>query len=276
MKLKLLKGVMLASLLAFIGLAPLKSNADVIELSLVVDASTSIVNADYALQVGAYGSIFGSGSFFDTYLNPGDVLWANFIVFSSTALEVVPFTSITDNASATAFGNAVVGGASDRVALGFFAADNFTTSTGLATDTAVASIQNNGVSGDRQVIDISTDGVPTIPPPDADAGAPSPEVRAEAITAASNANAAGITVNAIGVGGVDTTFLDDFTTAGGGFFLTATDFSAFQGVLEEKLETELAPPPPPPPPSVPEPGMLGLFGIGLLGLGLARRRRVVA
>jgi len=275
MKLKLSKGITLALLLAFIGLAPLKSNADVITLSLVADASGSIPDADFNLQIGAYTSIFGSGSFYDTYLNPGDTLYANFIWFSTAVEELVPFTAITDNASASSFatniGNTATLAARGATVFepGSLWEPGNTTSTGPVTDLAVSTIAALGdVGADRQVIDISTDGVPTSPADPVNA----------ALTAAANANAAGITVNAIGVAGVDTNFLDDFTTAGGGFFVTATDFTSFQSVLEEKLETELAPPPPPPPPppSVPEPGMLGLFGIGLLGLGLARRRRVVA
>lgn len=41
-------------------------------------------------------------------------------------------------------------------------------------------------------------------------------------------------------------------------------FGAAGGVLE---------PPPPPPPAVPEPGMLSLLGLGLVGLGWSRRRK---
>jgi len=140
------------------------------------------------------------------------------------------------------------------------------TNTALGVNTAAASIASNGIDGDRLIIDVSTDGLPNEPGSTANA-------RAAAITAATNAAADGITVNAIGVGSGVTgdTFLSAFSSAGGGFFLTADNFSEFEGVLRQKISREVTDPPT----SVPEPTSMLLLGIGMLGLTAARKKKMI-
>lgn len=101
---------------------------------------------------------------------------------------------------------------------------------------------NNGFDGDRLIIDISTDGVPTEPTGN---GTPNPTDDALAIAAADNARANGVTVNAIGVGGVNEAFLaalvgeDPPAAENAGFFLTVTGFEGFEETLERKIDIEL-------------------------------------
>ena len=136
----------------------------------------------------------------------------------------------------------------------------------------VPGITNNGVDGDAQVIDISTDGQPTLPTgngEDPPQPFPNPTDDALAIAAADAARALGVTVNAIGVlgDGIDVDFLEalvgvDPLATPTGFVLTANSFDEFEETLRDKVALEI----------IPVPAALPLFISALAGLGLWRRR----
>jgi len=131
----------------------------------------------------------------------------------------------------------------------------------------VDGLLTNGYDGEKLIIDISTDGVPTEPTGD---GTPNTTDDALAIAAADNARAAGVTVNAIGVGGVDAAFLEALVglnpaaAENAGFFLTADGFEEFQDTLEQKVGIELE--------VIPVPAALPLFMSALGLLAWVRRR----
>lgn len=274
------------------------SRAAVLELALVLDGSSSISPGDFALQTGGYQSVFND-AFFTNFVLPGAFdqvvvgaytfsgsnidedstlpaqFWGEYAVF-----EFIPWTLIDSDQAAADFGDQFAsliqpGGQTNTSAALDIATSggDINCPTGLTINNfpctgveTVPGLLNNGFEGDELVIDISTDGVPTLPTGD---GQPNPTDDALAIAAADAARAAGIQVNAIGVGGVDAAFLAalvglDPAKDPAGFFLEAQGFEEFEDALTQKLRVELG--------IIPIPGALPLFLSALGGLVFWRRR----
>jgi hypothetical protein len=188
------------------------------------------------------------------------------IQFSSIAqLEVAP-TVIDSTATANTFATAVAG----ITQLGNMT--NYQAAFDLATTTITGS--PNFGTADFQVVNMSTDGVPTAPAGDGDP-------YAAAISARDAAVAAGvdeIDVEAIAMAPGDVTWIQNnilhpqpgnvappYTP---GWLIPIADFQVYASSLCEKFQ-QVVPPEPEPEPEeefVPEPGTMLLLGSGLVGL----------
>ena len=240
------------------------ASASTLELALVLDGSGSISDSDFQKQLDGYKNAFASGSFYDTFVTPSkyDTLVVSAFQFATNVIREIDWTTITNNTQATDFGN-------------LFTTSTFTqlgqyTNTDAAIQDATAYF---GSSTNDRVIDISTDGDPTRSGDGSNTSSGDPVHETNAITAADNARAAGITVNAIGIGSnINADFLEDLVGIGSGsgntgFYLSAANFNDFSDVLEDKLGREIIGT------TIPEPGTMILFGFGLLGMANISRRR---
>ncbi|KDM89853.1 DUF1194 domain-containing protein [Photobacterium galatheae] len=249
------KALLPVALTAALGTS-MQANADVLELALLIDGSGSIGAPDFSNQISAYTNILNSAGFYNNFIvpSPYDQVYVSAWTFSGSAVQVVDWTLLDSDSAAATFASNLSTGAS-------YAGGSTNTEDAIQDAVAAFSL---AMQDYKFVIDISTDGVPT----SSNSGG---SATTAALNAADAARDLGVTINALGVGGVDQTFLEALVGINPsdtplGFYLEASSFgSEFQDALIQKFGREVT--------DMPEPTSMALLGMGMLGLGLIRRRR---
>ena len=229
-----------------------------VELSLLVDVSSSVNSSEFNLQKQGYVDVFSDGSLFNDFISKGNEakIAVNLIYWSSGGRqeEAVGWTLIDSVQASQDFANAV--NASTRP---FFGA----TAPGSAIDFATPLFRTNQFDGARQVIDVSGDG--------------RENSGLDTATARDNALNDGIdAINGIVIGGNPSvrSFYENELIGGvngdgtPGFVLEATTFEDFGDVIEQKIQAEIVSV------AVPEPGsMIGLFAVGAFSAASVAKRK---
>ncbi|MBW4626723.1 MAG: PEP-CTERM sorting domain-containing protein [Brasilonema octagenarum HA4186-MV1] len=220
------------------------------ELVLSVDVSGSVDTNEFNLQKQGYVNAFRNPTIQNQISALPGGLAATLSYWSSGAVQSVPWTFISDAASANAFADLIA--ATSRPSSG---------STGIANGINFARnlLDNNDYVGNRRVIDVSGDG--------------SENVTSDANLRAARDNAvnAGIVINGLPILGseanLDTYYRNNVIGGSGSFLIAANNFSDFGNAVTQKIGREIASEQP-----VPEPlTILGSLAAGSFGVALRRK-----
>ncbi len=198
-----------------------------LELVLAVDASASVSDAEFDLQVGGLAEAFRHRSVAQAIRAAGDlglavtlIQWAH---YHQHALSV-DWTVVRDATGARQFAKQV-DGVRRSVAGG--------TAIGGAIEFAILQLEGNGFVGRRKVIDVSGDGR-------SNQGSAAWLVRDLAV-------AQGITVNGLAILNEDPTldryYVTNVIGGPGAFVMTANDYAAYRLAILTKLVKEISGPP---------------------------------
>jgi len=257
---KISLGLFSAFALAALSMGPAKAVPVALELALAVDNSGSIDATEYTTQVQGYVDAFKSAAIHsaiaDVVASTGKGIAVTYVSWSGATQQSqdVGWTEITNAAQSIAFGDAIA--AAVLPSAGGTRPFSGSTAIGEALSFTSGLFGANGFEGDRLVIDVSGDGA-------TNDGITSAAGRAIALGAVDRIN--GLVVN--DPGGVLAHYNSD-VIGGGGFALNAPTFGDFASAVETKIRAEILDENP-----IPEPATLALFGLGVVGVGLMRRRR---